>query len=203
MNRESKIIYTIGYASKELGDFVQLVKDRGISTIVDVRSVPYSKRHPDFNKESLGTKCAKRDVRYIYLGHLLGARQTDSELISSDGKVDFEKLARSANVTQGIDQIKHLNDTVAPICLLCSEKDPYKCHRSILLGRILNEHGYDVLHMYDEGKDFTQKDIEERLLKEYVPDYMQASLFAPALSRKEALYKAYSLRNKEISIVVY
>lgn len=203
MNQEEKIIYSIGYASKEIDDFIELIKDKGIATIVDVRSVPYSKRYSDFNKESLGSKCAKRDVRYIYLGHLLGARQTDVDLLFADGKVDFVKLANSINYGKGIEQIKHLNETVAPLCLLCSEKDPYKCHRSILLGRILAANGYKLLHYVDEDKSYSQNDIEDRLLADYVPDYMQASLFEPAMSRNEALEKAYQMRNKDISIVVY
>lgn len=196
-------IYTIGYASKSLDDLIELIQVKGIATVVDVRSVPYSKRYSEFNKESLGNKCAKRNVRYIYLGHLLGARQTDQNLLFPDGKVDFNLLAKSENYSQGIDQIIHLNETVAPICLLCAEKDPYKCHRSILLGRVLANKGYKLEHYVSDNVSFSQNDIEDRLLKEYAPDYMQSTLFAPSISREEALEKVYKIRNKEISIVVY
>lgn len=199
----NKKIYTIGYASYSLDDFVSLIKDKGLSTIIDVRSVPYSKRYSDFNKESLGTKFAKNDIRYVYLGHFLGARQTEPEVLFSDGKVDFEKLARSQNFKQGIEQIKHLNATVAPLCLLCSEKDPYKCHRSILIGRALTSMGYDLVHCVDDIDSFSQNEIEKRLLKDYAGDYKQVSLFEPFISEEDALKDAYIQRNKEISIVVY
>lgn len=202
-NQESKVIYTIGYASYDLDEFLNIIKSKEFVTIVDVRSVPYSKRYSQFNKESLGTECAKNNVRYIYLGHLLGARQTDREVLFDDGKVDFNKLACSDSFKQGIEQIKHLNETVAPLCILCSEKDPYKCHRSILLGRVLQRNGYQMQHCIGKKERCTQLDIENRLLKEYAGDYSQVSLFEPALSRDEALDKAYLMRNKDISIVVY
>lgn len=198
----SKDIFTIGYAGYELSEFLDMLKGRKMNCVVDVRSVPYSKRYSQFNKEGLGTECAKQGLRYIYLGEMLGARRTEKQFLFPDGKVDFNKVSKSESFQRGMGQLVHLAETVDPVVIMCAEKDPFKCHRFVMLGKMLKSLDFSVVHIQGENL-LRQEDLEDKLLKEYIPDFRQVSLFGPAMDRDEALNKAYEMRNKDISIVIY
>ena len=60
---------------------------------------------------------------------------------------------------------------------MCAEKDPIKCHRSIMLGKGFSENGFDVKHIISKDKLESQKELEERLLEMHCPDRFQLTLF--------------------------
>ena len=80
------------------------------------------------------------------------------------GYLDFEMFARSEVFLSGFEKIKKSMQKGFVIALMCSEKDPIKCHRTILVARAFHNAGYKVIHLLPEGQKITQEEIEERLL---------------------------------------
>ena len=166
------IIYTIGYSGFKIDDFVKTLKENGVSVVIDVRSLPYSQFHSDYNKENLD--------------------------FYPNGYLDFEMFARSEVFLSGFEKIKKSMQKGFVIALMCSEKDPIKCHRTILVARAFHNAGYKVIHLLPEGQKITQEEIEERLLNMFFPDRGQINMFAPMLSTEEYIDEAYKKQNASI-----
>ena len=196
-------IFTIGHSSHSNSAFVALLKRHGINCIVDVRSMPYSKYSPQFNKTEIKRFLLEQGISYIFMGNELGARRKDRSLYSSEGYLDFEKTSKSLSFINGINRVNDGVDKGYTIALMCAEKDPIDCHRNILVARQLFKQGYDVLNVLNDGSIEKQDHLEARLLDLYFPKRDQISLldsinFDLDNEKMELLKKAYSLRNKEI-----
>jgi uncharacterized protein (DUF488 family) len=85
-----KELFTVGHSIYEIEDFVKLLQNNNINTIVDVRSTPYSKFAPQYNKELLKQYLKQNAICYIYMGDTLGARYEDKNLLFDDGKVNSQ-----------------------------------------------------------------------------------------------------------------
>jgi hypothetical protein len=81
---------------------------------------------------------------------------------------------------------------------MCAEKDPFDCHRTLLVARAFSDAGYPIIHLQPGGITSTQADIEQRLLNKYYPNRAQVSLIDAPLSDADCLSLAYARRNAEI-----
>jgi uncharacterized protein (DUF488 family) len=90
-----KTIHTIGHSTYDVDDFIKLLQDNEINTIVDVRSTPYSKFASQYNKDSIKQHLKENKIGYIFMGDLLGARYENKNLLFDNGKVDFKKSAEN------------------------------------------------------------------------------------------------------------
>ncbi|MBU0464488.1 MAG: DUF488 domain-containing protein, partial [Proteobacteria bacterium] len=81
-------IYTIGYSTFSIEDFIETIKSYGITAVADVRSSPYSKFKPEFNKKNFQKKLSEHNIVYVFLGPELGAR-VDMPECYVNNKVDF------------------------------------------------------------------------------------------------------------------
>jgi len=145
----SKAIFTIGHSTHSSEYFVQLLKKHSITAVCDVRSKPYSRMNPQFNRESLKETLASSDIKYVFLGKELGAR-TEDRSCYCNGKVQYELLARTEFFKKGIDRVKKGADEYR-VALMCAEKEPIDCHRTILVSRILSEDGIHIRHILGNG----------------------------------------------------
>lgn len=84
-------IYTIGYGSRDLDAFLAALRRYDIGYVVDVRTAPYSRFKPEYNKETLAAALQAAGIRYIFLGDQLGGRPDDPTCYV-DGKVDYEQV---------------------------------------------------------------------------------------------------------------
>ena len=120
-----------------------------------------------------------------------------------NGYLDFEIFSKTDNFKQGVKKLENaikLNQTIA---LMCAEKDPYNCHRCIMVSRFLQEYDFEILHIVGHNLVISQKDIETRLMNEYYPKRNQYSLFPEDnLSDEECLLCAYQKRNKDIGFKI-
>lgn len=158
-------IYTIGYSTYEIGSFISILKSNHISAIADVRSYPYSKFKPEFNREILNETLKANRLYYVFLGDELGARSKD-DACYIDGRADHKLIAQSSLFLNGIGRIlKGLENYT--IALMCAESDPINCHRNILVCRILKKYNVKIKHILSNGKVEDNFDTEERLLHEY------------------------------------
>lgn len=160
MNAE---IYTIGHSNHSSIALIALLQQHGITAVADVRSTPYSRMQPQFNRESLKRALQEQGIAYVFLGKELGARSEQAECYIG-GKVQFDILARQPLFLQGLDRlINGLNEY--RISLLCAEKDPLDCHRTVLVARQLHNRGIVVKHIHYDGTLETHADVEQRLLE--------------------------------------
>lgn len=195
-------IYTIGYSGINIKDFILILKYYRISCLVDTRSVPYSKYFMDFDKNILESTLKNNNIKYENYNKEFGARQNNINFYSKDGYLDFSKFVKSSIFINGIDKIKKGMDLGYTFILMCSEKDPIDCHRSIMVAREFYKKGYNIINiLYDKNNiiEYTQTDIENRLLDRYFSERGQGLLFDNMdLSIKSLIDIAYKKRNIEI-----
>ena len=192
------MIHTIGHSIYEIEDFIKLLQKNNINTVVDIRSTPYSKFASQFNRELLKQILKKNSICYIFMGHLLGARYDDKNLLFDNGKVNFKKVQETKNFQDGITRLEKGIEKGYNISLMCSEKEAFDCHRFGLVAEFLSQQSIQVNHIYPE-KVVSQQELEQRLLKKYDKQIPKIDLFNPNVNLKEQLEKAYKLRNIDIA----
>ncbi len=168
MRYNENMIYTIGYAGVDIDRFVQILKQKSISFLIDVRSLPKSKYFYKFNDNLLSKILANVDIKYENWKFEFGARQDNSEFYTNN-ILDYEKFAQSQQFQYGISKIKQLESQDENICLMCAEIDPVNCHRAILCGKEIFANGMNVTHIIAKRNGETttenQEDFEKRLLE--------------------------------------
>lgn len=157
----SRRIFTIGHSTHSLNDFLTMLNQHNITAIADVRSSPYSRMNPQYNREELRKALKKASVAYVFLGDELGARSDDPECYEN-GKVRYERLARTPAFERGIDRVEKGAEEFR-LALMCAEKEPLDCHRTILVSRYLDKLGIDVQHILADGALEPHRETIERL----------------------------------------
>lgn len=190
------LIYTIGHSKHSTEEFMHLIEEHNINCICDVRSTPYSRFSEQFNREAIKALLCSHGVSYLFLGEELGARRVEKELLT-DGTVDFEIIARDEKFLSGINRIENGLKKGYRIAIMCTEKNPMDCHRTILIARNLSAKGLDVLHILSDGTTISQEQIEKLLLEKYCPDRDQLSIF-DSNQTIDYLKEAYTRANYEI-----
>jgi uncharacterized protein (DUF488 family) len=128
-----------------------------------VRSQPYSNYQPDYSREQLAHKLDSLNIKYVFMGDLLGGRPKDIDCYT-DGKVDYEKCQAKSFFKQGIDRVKDASRKGLRIVLMCSELKPQECHRSKLIGQVLEDEGFEIAHIDESGALMSQQGVIDRLL---------------------------------------
>lgn len=155
-------VYTIGYGNRSSDDFLALLKRYDILYLVDIRSQPYSRFHPDFSKADLETRLKQQHIRYIFMGDKLGGRPQDADCYVN-GKVDYAVLRAKRFYQQGIQLLRNAWEQQKRMALLCSEQKPQECHRSKLIGASLAAQGIAVAHIDETGELKSQEEVEALL----------------------------------------
>ncbi|MCC6169025.1 MAG: DUF488 domain-containing protein [Caldilineaceae bacterium] len=151
-------IYTIGYGSRTLEEFMAVLQQHQIAYLVDVRSAPYSRYKPEYSKEALASALQAQGIRYLFLGDTLGGRPTDPACYV-DGKVDYDKVKMLAVYQQGIERLHAAFRQQQRVALMCSEGKPEQCHRSKLIGVSLDALQVPLAHIDDTGALQTQAEV--------------------------------------------
>jgi len=160
----SDTIYTIGHSTYPIDKFIGLLQRHDITAVADVRSTPYSRFNPQYNKESLKTSLLDNGIHYVFLGDELGARSKDAS-VYENGRVSYHKLAQTSLFRRGLERLREgmRNYTIA---MMCAEKEPLHCHRTILVSRELERCGINVAHILEDGSLEMNRDAIARLRRE-------------------------------------
>lgn len=145
------MLYTIGHSNHTSEALQALLAAHRIEVVADVRSAPYSKYSPQFNRETLAGHLGR--VRYAFMGDSLGGRPAGREYYDEAGHVLYGPLSRSPAFLRGLEQLEK-NAEKFVIALLCSEADPAACHRFLLITRCLRQRGFDpraICHILGDG----------------------------------------------------
>lgn len=159
-------VYSIGYSGFLLNDFITTLQSNKVTLLVDVRSQPYSQYFSDYNKENLGQELKSKGIYYRNYANEFGARQDKREYYSIENYLDFELFAKSASFLDGFDKLMNSMSKNYRFALMCAEKDPINCHRTILVARAFHDAGCRIIHLLPNNITMSQEDIENRLLVE-------------------------------------
>lgn len=184
-------LFTIGHSSHSWEKFLGLLRQHHIEAIADVRSSPHSARFPQFSREILERALKPAGIRYAFLGVELGARRAERECYL-DGVARYDRIARLPVFRAGLERVQ-TGVTRFRLALMCAEKDPLECHRTILVCRQLRSN-LDIRHILEDGGVEPHADAESRLLaEEKVPG---DDFFTP---REQLIAQAYDRRGAKIA----
>ncbi len=138
-------IYTVGHSNLSFMKFIGLLEAHNITHIIDIRSIPYSRRAPWSNKSRLSELVRPFKIRYTYLGHKLGGKKQNIEQLSKQQGVTPEDIYEQA--IQVLLQLS-LKDNIV---LLCAESDPANCHRQHVVAQTLLKTEIKVVHILKDG----------------------------------------------------
>jgi len=190
MSRMEKVIYTIGHSNGTLERLLGLLNQHGVIAVADVRSQPYSRFNPQFNREELASSLKISGLVYVFLGQELGARSGDVACYRN-GRAQYSLIAKTPLFERGIGRL--LGIERSRVAILCAEKEPLACHRTILIARYLHERNVGVRHILEDGR---VEDHDSSLLRLLALHGMQEnSLFH---SKDELIAMAYEMQAEQI-----
>ena len=143
-------LFTIGHSNHALVYFLTLLRQHAVGVVADVRSAPYSRFTPHFNREALRGELEAAGVGYVYLGRELGGRQDDPACYR-DGRICYEAVARTPQFHAGLGRLEEVS-TQHSVALMCAEKEPLHCHRTLLVAQALALGGTEVAHIHADGR---------------------------------------------------
>lgn len=185
-------VFSIGHSTHSVEHLLGLLKQHSITAICDVRSQPYSRMNPQFNREPLRDALRAEGIAYVFLGKELGARSDDRSCYR-DGQVQYDLLAATDSFRQGLKRVREGSEKYR-VALMCAEKDPLQCHRTILVSRHLVVEGIDVCHILADGTVEPHEKSIDRLMNQLrLP---QSDMFR---SREEIVADAYRIQGEAIA----
>ena len=149
------MIYTIGHSNHPIGHFIGLLTRYGITDLYDVRSKPFSRFSPQFNRERLQAALREAGIGYTWMGDSLGGRP-DDPCCYINGKISYDLQAKTPVFQAGLNSLR-ADSECKVIAVMCAEKDPQNCHRQNSIARNLPD--MDVRHILANG------DIREQMEK--------------------------------------
>jgi len=192
----AETVFTIGHSTHTQEYFISLLSLHGITALCDVRSMPHSRVNPQFNRKELEQALRAHGMEYRFLGKELGAR-SDDPTCYEHGKVQYERLAETELFRYGLKRVLRGTKEGFRIALMCAEKEPLECHRTILVARHLVTSGLDVQHIHADGKLESHIDAENRLVQTF--KLTEDDMFC---SREELLAEAYHRQGERIAYEV-
>ena len=155
-------VFTIGHSTHAIDRFVALLRQHGVTAVADVRSMPYSRFQPQFNRGPLAEALKGQGIAYVFLGQELGARSEDKSCYEN-GRVQYRRLAKTETFRAGLERVCSAKESHR-IALMCAEREPLECHRTLLVSRELAAAGISVVHIHDDGHLESHPDAMKRLL---------------------------------------
>src|SRR5260370_1030959 len=148
-------IWTIGHSTREIDVFLPLLEENGIKLLADVRTLPGSKRYPQFNKEALAESLNAHGIRYEYFPELGGRRKPKADSrntawrnASFRGYADYMEQEQ---FQKGVERLLDLTREAGPLAIMCAEAVWWRCHRA-LISDYLKARGVEIVHILDANK---------------------------------------------------
>ncbi|WMJ79816.1 DUF488 domain-containing protein [Clostridium sp. MB40-C1] len=209
------VCYTIGHSTRNLNKFITILEEYRIDYVIDIRSkaITSNKYTKKFNRGELENKLKENKIKYFYLGKELGEIRKDGIGLDEKINVDFDKVIECNLFKKGIHQIIQMLRERQRVVLMCSERNPLNCHRSILVGYALSRKGIFVDHIIDENVSKSQSRIEEEIFLTYEPilknelvkismqDILNSTEYddvSPKDSKRKIIEYGYNMKWKEI-----
>jgi uncharacterized protein (DUF488 family) len=193
-------IFTIGHSNHALAEFLALLDKHGVTAVADVRSHPFSRRNPHFNREELEPALRQLGTVYVFLGDQLGGRPGQPSLYDDGGRIDYDRVRKTEFFERGLDRLDKARQKFT-VALMCSEEDPLDCHRGLMIAPALKERDVLSNHIRASGAVETTAEMEQRLLDETrIGVGLLDGLFADTLAdadRRDLLAEAYRVMSRK------
>ncbi len=163
----------------------------GITAVADVRSTPYSRRNPQFNREPFKQALHAQGISYVPMEAQLGGRPENPAFWRGE-RPDYERIAQTPEFCEGLGRVEKGAATQI-IAIMCAERDPLDCHRCLLVARALKERGQTVLNILGDGAIERHDATEARLLAWAA--LSNADMFDTPATRLAAAYRKRSAWN--------
>lgn len=185
-----RVVFTVGHSNHGMMRLEELLRMHGVKSLADVRSSPYSRFKPEFNREAVAAWLRDAGIAYEFLGRELGGR-SDDPADYENGRIRYDRLAAKPAFERGIERIlrRPANERV---CLLCAEKEPLDCHRALLVAPALAARGVRVRHILAEGEWESHEEAMNRLVE--LTGLRQRSLFGGG----DPIVEAIRLRARQV-----
>lgn len=146
------MILTAGHSTRPIGEFLGLLRAHGVELVADVRTVPRSRRNPQFNREALPASLAAEGIEYLHMPELGGLRRPRKDSINSAwrnesfrGYADYMQTPEFAAALARLIEL----GSGRRVAVMCAEAVPWRCHRS-LIADALAARGIEVRHIMSE-----------------------------------------------------
>jgi uncharacterized protein (DUF488 family) len=147
-------IFTVGHSNHPIDYFVGLLRRHGVTALADVRSTPYSRRHPQFRRESLAESLKQAGIAYVFLGEELGGKRAGGLATAAQAPAFQAGLRR---LREGAQRYR--------VAFMCAEREPLDCHRTILVARHLRRPDVTIRHILADGTLEEHESVERRLVE--------------------------------------
>jgi uncharacterized protein (DUF488 family) len=148
-----KQIWTIGHSTRQIEEFIAVLRQQNIQLIADVRLLPGSRRHPQFNREALLKALMAAGINYEHFPELGGRRKARADSRNTAWRNEsfrgYADHMETAEFAQGIERLARL--AIVPTALMCAEAVWWRCHRG-LIADYFKARGVEVLHIIDQRK---------------------------------------------------
>lgn len=147
-------IFTIGHSTRPIEEFVELLQRHGVQQLIDIRTIPKSRRNPQFNGDALEASLRRARIRYTHLKDLGGLRHARADSTNVGWRNDsfrgYADYMQTPEFDEGLNRAIKLA-TARPAALMCAEAVPWRCHRSLVADALLAR-GIDVEDILGAGK---------------------------------------------------
>jgi len=158
-------IYSIGHGNKKIETFISELKSFKIQFLLDIRSKPYSKWNPQFNKVALDLELKKNGITYVFVGDTLGGLPVDRSCYDYDGKVVYDLIKEKEFFKSGLKRLTTAHEKRINLAIMCSESKPEECHRSKLIGQELLNKEISLKHIVSDKRVKSQQTVMNELTK--------------------------------------
>ena len=199
MTMPEQTVYTIGHSNHSVETLAGLLSKHGVTAVADVRSAPYSRFNPQFNRDALAKALRDHEIGYVYLGRELGGRSDDAQCYEA-GRIRYDRVARTPAFRRGIERVRKGMQTHC-LAVMCAEKEPLDCHRTLLVAPELERKGIRVVHIHAEGHSETNAEAMSRLLEMHELNHRQSDMLDPGRTRDDLVNEAVARQARRVAYV--
>jgi len=153
-DRNALTIFTIGHSTHTIEHFIELLQSHGIKQLLDIRTIPKSRRNPQFNSDALAASLHAAGIRYVHLKDLGGLRHPCRDSVNLGWRnASFRGYAdymQTPEFSAALDRVIHLAQKRLS-AVMCAEAVPWRCHRSLVSDALLVR-GIRVAHITSEAE---------------------------------------------------
>jgi len=128
-------VFTLGHSTRTFDNFIKILQDHKVQTLVDVRTIPKSRHNPQYNQSELKKHLAENKIEYLHMKSLGGLRHTTKDSINMGWRNSsfrgFADYMQSSEFEKSIDQLIYVGKE-SRSAIMCSEAVPWRCHRSLI-----------------------------------------------------------------------
>lgn len=148
-------LYTIGHGTRPIEVLLEVLIESSIKMLVDVRALPRSRRHPQFNQEALEATLASRGIRYTWRGKALGGfrkPRPDSRhaALRNPALRGFADYMEADAFNDALNEVLRFAGCER-VAIMCAEREPAQCHRAMIADAVMLR-GVQVAHLIDRGE---------------------------------------------------